>query len=144
MKNIKYFLLFVIALCVSQQNNLRREPQRVFGPRIPNNQNNGFGSNFPNNRFDSSFSNNPNNEFDSRFLNSIGLGPRFTNQKNGPISQNQNTYLQPKENQLNLNAQSEQAIEAEFMFLELWILIENIYNHMNNNCKLYSILFLNN
>ena len=64
MKNIKYFLLFVIALYVSQQNNLRREPQRVFGPRIPNNQNNGFGSNFPNNRFDSSFSNNPYNGFD--------------------------------------------------------------------------------
>jgi hypothetical protein len=43
---------------------LRREPQRVFGPRIPNNQNNGFGSNFPNNRFDSSFSNNQYNGFD--------------------------------------------------------------------------------
>ena len=71
MKPIKYFLLFVTALCVSQWKNLGR-PQRGFGPRIPNNQNNGFGSNF---------SNNPNNGFNSRFLNSIGIEPRFANQK---------------------------------------------------------------
>ena len=36
MKPIKYFLLFVTALCVSQWNNLGREPQRGFGPRFSN------------------------------------------------------------------------------------------------------------
>ena len=133
MKNIKYFLLFVIALCVSQQNNLRREPQRVFGPRIPNNQNNGFGSNFPNNRFDSSFSNNPYNGFDSRFLNSIGLSSGFTNQKNGPIPQNQNIYLQPQENQLNLNTQPVQAPEAEVHVFRSMDFNGEHLDHLNNN-----------
>ena len=80
MKPIKYFLLFVTALCVSQWNNWGREPQRGLGPRTQNHQRNGF---------------------DSRF------------QKNGPMQQNQNTYLQPQENQLNLNNQPEQAPEAE-------------------------------
>ena len=62
MKPIKYFLFFVTALCVSQWNNFGKEPQRGFGPRIPNN------------KFDSSFSNNLNKRF----------SPRFTNQQNGP------------------------------------------------------------
>ena len=101
-----------------------------------------FGSSFPNNRFDSSFSNNPNNEFDSRFLNSIGLGPRFTNQKNGPISQNQNTYLQPKENQLNLNAQSEQAIEAEVhVFGTMDFNREHLQSHEQQLQALFNPLF---
>ena len=89
MKNIKYFLLFVTALCASKWNNWGRGPQRGFGPRTPNNP---------------------------RFQNSIGLDPRFRNRKYGTIQQNQNTYLQPQENQLNLNTQLEQAPEAEFQF----------------------------
>ena len=83
MKNIKYFLLFVTALCASRWQSWEREPQRGLGPRTQNHQRNGF---------------------DSRF------------QKNGPMQQYQNTYLQPQENQLNLNAQLEQAPEAEFQF----------------------------
>ena len=78
MKNIKYFLLFVTALCASRW-------QRELGPRTQNHQRNGF---------------------DSRF------------QKNGPMQQYQNTYLQPQENQLNLNAQLEQAPEAGFQFFD--------------------------
>ena len=35
MKNIKYFLLFVTALCV-QRNNFGRQQQRGFGPRYSN------------------------------------------------------------------------------------------------------------
>ena len=112
---------------------MRREPQRVFGPRIPNNQNNGFGSNFPNNRFDSSFSNNPYNGFDSRFLNSIGLSSGFTNKKNGPIPQNQNIYLQPQENQLNLNTQPEQAPEAEVHVFRSMDFNGEHLDHLNNN-----------
>ena len=76
MKNIKYFLLFVTALCASRW-------QRELGPRTQNHQRNGF---------------------DSRF------------QKNGPMQQYQNTYLQPQENQL--NAQLEQAPEAGFQFFD--------------------------
>jgi hypothetical protein len=86
MKPIKYLLLFATALCVSNWRRWGREPQRGFGPRTPNNP---------------------------RFQNSIGLDPRFRNRKYGTIQQNQNTYLQPQENQLNLNTQPEQAPEAE-------------------------------
>ena len=85
MKNIKYFLLFVTALCASRWQSWEREPQRGLGPRTQNHQRNGF---------------------DSRF------------QKNGPMQQYQNTYLQPQENQLNLNAQLEQAPEAGFQFFD--------------------------
>ena len=146
MKPIKYFLLFVTALCVSQWNNWGREPQRGFGPRIPNNQNKRFGpsfSNNPNNGFESRFLNQQNKGFGPRFSNkpNNGFGPRFSNQQNkgfgprfpnypnngfGPRfpypneeprfkpPQNQITYLQPQENQLNLNNQPEQAPEAQF------------------------------
>ena len=103
-----------------------------------------FGSSFPNNRFDSNFSNNPNYEFDSRFLNSIGLGPRFTNQKNGPIPQNQNIYLQPQENQLNLNTQPEQAPETEVHVFRSMDFNGEHLQSPEQQLQLYLILFLNN
>jgi len=128
MKPIKYFLLFVTALCVSQWNNLGREPQRGFGPRFSNNQNNRFGprfSNNQNNRFGPRFTNHQNRPTPPNYQDN-GFGPIFSNNRfdprftNHPMEeprfkppQNQNTYLQPQENQLNLNTQPEQAPEAE-------------------------------
>ena len=128
MKPIQYFLLLATALCVSQWNNFGREPQRGFGPRFSNNQNNRFGqrfSNNQNNRFGPRFSNNQNRPTPPNYQDN-GFGPIFSNNRfdprftNHPMEeprfkppQNQNTYLQPQENQLNLNTQPEQAPEAE-------------------------------
>ena len=128
MKPIKYFLLFVTALCVSQWNNLGREPQRGFGPRFSNNQNNRFGprfSNNQNNRFGPRFTNHQNRPTPPNYQDN-GFGPIFSNNRfdprftNHPMEeprfkppQNQNTYLQPQENQLNLNNQPVQAPEFQ-------------------------------
>ena len=124
MKPIKYFLLFVTALCVSQWKNLGR-PQRGFGPRIPNNQNNGF---------DSNFSNNPNNGFNSRFLNSIGIEPRFTNQKNSPIPQAEVQDL----DSMDFNGENLQLPEQQLqaLFNPLFEQLIRIEQKLNNNEQL--------
>ncbi len=113
MKPIKYFLFFVTALCVSQWNNFGKEPQRGFGPRIPNN------------KLDSSFPNNLNKDLIqvSQIIQTRGLVQ--DSQINKMLQNSQ--IIQWKKHVLNTQNNLQ---KLKFKFFVLWILMDNIYNYL--------------